>query len=182
VSLPASDRAEDNTVQLDEPSIPDETAANELTTPPVIEAPPPSPTAWAASLSIEGVQVTTTGNTTTLTFVEPVFSHHTTLAPQAGAVLRQAAAVLAQTERSMVIQVRGHTDDTPMRGGGPYRDNYSLGLARATRVVQFLRYDVGLTNAILSATSQGDMATPYSNDTLSDRLKNRTVTLAITAD
>jgi flagellar motor protein MotB len=182
VSLPASDRAEDNTVQLDEPSIPDETAANELTTPPVIEAPPPSPTAWAASLSIEGVQVTTTGNTTTLTFVEPVFSHHTTLSPQAGAVLRQAAAALVQTEPSLVIQVRGHTDDTPMRGGGPYRDNYALGLARATRVVQFLRYDVGLTNAILSATSQGDEAPPFPNDTPAGRLKNRTVSLTITAE
>ena len=82
----------------------------------------------------------------------------------------------------MLIQVRGHTDDTPMRGGGPYRDNYALGLARATRVVQFLRYDVGLTNAILSATSQGDEAPPFPNDTPAGRLKNRTVSLTITAE
>jgi outer membrane protein OmpA-like peptidoglycan-associated protein len=193
VSLPASDRAGDSTVHLDGGNTDEETdrpvgpstVANALTAEPDTEATEPTPRlppAWAGSLNIDGVQVATDGNTATLTFLDPVFAHHTTLSTQAEKVLRELAKVLAQVESPLTIEVRGHTDDTPVRGGGAYRDNYALGLARAARVVQFLHYDADLTNTALSAASQADVATPFPNDTPANRLKNRTVTLRIAAE
>jgi outer membrane protein OmpA-like peptidoglycan-associated protein len=190
VSLPASDRAGDSTVHLDggntdgttDDHVGPSTVAGELTARPADEAPsqpPHPPPAWAGSLNIDGVQVTTEGNTTTLTFLNPVFAHHATLAAQAEKIFQQVAKALAEVESPLSIVVRGHTDDTPVRGGGLYRDNYALGLARATRVVQFLRYEAGLTNAVLSAVSFGGANPPFPNDSPANQRRNRTVTLAI---
>jgi chemotaxis protein MotB len=36
------------------------------------------------------------------------------------------------------VDVEGHTDDTPIAGGGPYATNWELSAARATNVVKFL--------------------------------------------
>jgi outer membrane protein OmpA-like peptidoglycan-associated protein len=183
VSLPASDRAGDSTVHLesctatnDNPAVPSEAAG---LTAQLQQATPP---AWSAALNIEGVQATTDGDATTLTFQDAVFSRHTTFDPQAERLLGEVAEALGRAERPLVIQVLGHTDDTPMRGGGPYRDNYDLGLARATRVVQFLRHQANLTNATFSAASQGEDHPPYPNDSPANRRSNRTVTLEISAE
>jgi flagellar motor protein MotB len=183
VSLPASDRTGGSTVDLEAPtgmvqtaSAADRAGDNTIR---LNETPTP---AWSASLNIEGVQATTIGNTTTLTFQDAVFSRHTTFDPQAERLLGEVAETLGRLERPLVIQVLGHTDDTPMRGGGPYRDNYDLGLARATRVVQFLRHQANLTNATFSAASQGEDHPPYPNDSPANRRSNRTVTLEISAE
>lgn len=183
VSLPASDGAQDSTVHLESctatnenPAAPSEAAvltAQRQQAPPLV---------WADSLNIEGVQATTTGTTTTLTFQDAVFSRHTTFDPQAERRLGDVAEALGRIDRPLVIQVRGHTDDTPMRGGGPYRDNYDLGLARATRVVQFLRHQASLTNTTFSAASQGEDNPPFPNDSPANRRSNRTVTLEISAE
>lgn len=39
---------------------------------------------------------------------------------------------------SYKVDVEGHTDDTPLTGGGPYPSNWELSAARASNVVKFL--------------------------------------------
>jgi outer membrane protein OmpA-like peptidoglycan-associated protein len=142
----------------------------------------PQPPAWAEALSVDGVETAVADGSVLLTFREPVFARYATMTPQAATVLRALAQAVAHVEAPIAIVVHGHTDDAPVRAGAAYHDNYALGLARATRVVQFLRYESGLTNVTLSAASQGDVDPPFPNDTPADRLRNRTVTLEVVAE
>jgi len=61
------------------------------------------------------------------------------LKPQGKEVLAQVAEVVRNDNQlsKRMFQVAGHTDNTPY-GGGPFKDNWGLSLARARQVVVFL--------------------------------------------
>lgn len=130
------------------------------------------------SLQLEGVTLSESEGAVKVVFDGPVFSRYATISAGAGNVLRQLAEKLKGLGGSLAIRVRGHTDDAPITSGA-YRDNYALGMARAVRVVEFLRNDCGLTDAAFSASSDGEANPVYPNDTPADRVKNRTVTLEL---
>ncbi len=134
---------------------------------------------WAIKLAVNGVRVIQTNAAVAITFDRPVFTRYVALAPEAGAVLDNLAAALNASGASLQVRVCGHTDDAPVRAGGPYRDNYAVGLARAVEVVEYLRHEGGLTNAEFTAVSAGESDPPYANDSVEGRLKNRTVTMEV---
>jgi flagellar motor protein MotB len=87
---------------------------------------------------------------------------------------------LATAIRGATIPVRvtviGYTDDAPPQR---WKDNWSLALARASRVVDRLRSQANRTEWY--ATSRGDGAPPFPNDSSRNRARNRTVMLILEA-
>jgi hypothetical protein len=62
-----------------------------------------------------------------------------------------------------------------MPPGEKYLDNTSLGLSRAQVVVEYLRVTTGLSG--VPFTVSGTDRAPYLNDSYTNRLRNRTVSI-----
>lgn len=114
-----------------------------------------------------------------IVFEEPLFSSRVTLADDGKVVLQKLGAVLAAHGAEWSVVVVGHTDSVPLRGGGLYRDNKELGLARAMEVVRYLMREAGLSATMLQAATAGEDSPPYPGDEAECRRKNRTVTMRV---
>ncbi len=60
------------------------------------------------------------------------------------ATLQEVAAAIPP-ELDWIIRVDGHTDATPLSGGGRYADNWELSQARALSVVRYMQDELGLS-------------------------------------
>jgi chemotaxis protein MotB len=72
------------------------------------------------------------------------------------------------------VEVQGHTDDRPLKGGGRYPTNWELAGARAASVVRVLE-EAGVDPRRLSAVSFGAARPIVSNDTPEGRAQNRRI-------
>lgn len=72
------------------------------------------------------------------------------------------------------ITVSGHTDNVPVRSGGPYRSNWELSAARAASVAHEL-LDTGLDPTRLMVSGHADTQPRDANDTAANRAANRRV-------
>ncbi len=72
------------------------------------------------------------------------------------------------------ITVSGHTDNVPVRPGGPYRSNWDLSAARAASVGHEL-LAAGLDPARLTVTGHADTQPRAANDSPANRALNRRV-------
>lgn len=81
------------------------------------------------------------------------------------------------------IEVIGHTDDTPIRGGLARRfpTNWELGAARAAAVVRFFE-NAGVPNARLALVSRGSGEPLVPNDTDENRARNRRIEIRVIPD
>ena len=91
-------------------------------------------------------------------------------------MLREIGAVLAAAPNA--VRVEGHTDDVPMRAGA-FRSNWDLSTARATRVVQLLIEQSGLSATRLSAAGYGEFRPRVPNDSPEGRARNRRVDIVV---
>ena len=93
-------------------------------------------------------------------------------------VLRTVAARLASLPH--FVDVKGHTDDIPIRGtlAQRYPSNWELAGARAASVVRLLE-DAGIGSDRLSATSRAATRPVASNDTDEGRAKNRRIEILL---
>lgn len=78
------------------------------------------------------------------------------------------------------VSVEGHTDNTPIHGGGRFPTNWELSTARATSVVRYLEQR-GIGSARLSAMGYGEYSPLASNDTPEGRTANRRVEIVVHA-
>ena len=76
------------------------------------------------------------------------------------------------------IEVEGHTDDRPVRGGR-YASNRELSAARAISVLRFFSERCGIPNWRLAAVAHGEHRPMVPNETPEMRAKNRRVSLVI---
>lgn len=78
------------------------------------------------------------------------------------------------------IQVRGHTDDRPIRGALTQRfpTNWELAAARAARVVRLLE-EKGVASTRLAAVSLGPNAPVAPNDSAANRARNRRIEILL---
>jgi flagellar motor protein MotB len=137
-----------------------------------------APVAWPA-LHVEGVAIRADARTCALIFEAGVFARMTVLSTWGKTALSEIARQMdGQWDRFSIV-VEGHTDNEPMRVTELHPDNYHLGLARAQAVVELLTRDCGVPAGALRATSAGDSAPPYPNDTAANRRRNRTVILKL---
>lgn len=81
--------------------------------------------------------------------------------------------------RDFEIRVEGHTDDTPVSPGRPYRDNMELSAMRAARVVEFMIREYDFPPMLISSAGFGEWRPVAPNDAAEDRQKNRRVDIVI---
>lgn len=77
------------------------------------------------------------------------------------------------------IIVAGHTDNTPLAGGGRFRDNWDLSAARASAVVRHFQTVNNISGRRLEAHGYGDTRPVDSNFTLQGRDRNRRVEIIL---
>ncbi|MEM9498259.1 MAG: peptidoglycan -binding protein [Pseudomonadota bacterium] len=122
-----------------------------------------------------------------------VFSSEVLFAPGEAALsgagqaeLAQVAGLLLQIaddippEIDWVIQVDGHTDNTPIRGAGFFSDNWALSQARALSVVRYMIDTFGIPPQRLSANGFGEFQPVNTADTPDARAQNRRIELKLT--
>lgn len=83
-------------------------------------------------------------------------------------------------EIDWVIRVDGHTDNTPLNGGGKYRDNWELSQGRALSVVRYMVEAFGIPPSRLSANGFGEFQPVSNEDTTEARAQNRRIELKFT--
>jgi chemotaxis protein MotB len=98
------------------------------------------------------------------------------LSDAASTLIGRVAATIAGTPNS--IRVEGHTDDVPIHTKR-FRSNWDLSTARATRVVEFLSTQVGISPTRLSAAGYGEFQPRVANDGAPGRAQNRRVDIVV---
>lgn len=78
------------------------------------------------------------------------------------------------------VSVEGHTDNTPIHGGGRFPTNWELSTARATSVARHIEQR-GVSSPRLSAVGYGEYSPTASNDTDEGRTANRRVEIVVHA-
>ena len=79
-----------------------------------------------------------------------------------------------------ILRVDGHTDDTPLRSGARFADNWELSQARALSVVRYLVEQMGMPPDRLSANGFGEYQPVNPDDTAEARAQNRRIELKLT--
>ena len=79
-----------------------------------------------------------------------------------------------------VIRVDGHTDSTPLSGGGIYADNWELSQARALSVVRYMQDALGFPPERLAATGFGEYRPVTAGDSPEALAQNRRIELKLT--
>lgn len=100
-----------------------------------------------------------------------------TLTPEARRIISRVA--FAGLDQAAQISVTGHTDNLPLSGGGPLRDNWGLAAARAASVVREIASTGEVDPSRLSAVSRGDSDPVAANDTPEGRARNRRIELVV---
>ena len=90
------------------------------------------------------------------------------------AALDTFAAPLISENRSIYLEIQGHTDSS-----GPEAYNYQLGEQRAEAVRRYLNQQHGFPLHRMSVISYGESSPAYDNDTLEGRQSNRRVVLVV---
>jgi chemotaxis protein MotB len=128
----------------------------------------------AVTVSVDGKRVTV--RLAAAEFFDP---GQAALRPQAVPVVDAIAAELVPLRRP--LQVEGHTDESPIRGGR-YRDNWELSASRAATVVSYLAAAHGARPSLLSATGRADTQPLAAGADDEARELNRRVELVVELD
>jgi chemotaxis protein MotB len=99
------------------------------------------------------------------------------LNPDAVKALENLAGHLRQFPSENDVIIEGHTDNVPV-GGGPYRSNWELSVARAVSVIDFFT-SRGLSPGRLVAGGYGEYHPAHPNDSEENRARNRRIEISI---
>ena len=77
------------------------------------------------------------------------------------------------------VSIEGHTDNTPLLSGGPYRDNWELSGARALSVLRFFLEQSGLAAEQFQYAGYADTRPAADNETAEGRQLNRRVEIIV---
>ena len=154
---------------------PPRVAANEATT-------PPSSAQWSPDIErdLVGFQRRSEGNEIVFIPNSGLFaSGSAELAAPARELLSSLGHQLEPYRDSIAIRIEGYTDDLPTPKRGRFKDNESLGMARAVAVYDHLRSTTRLLPAHLLLLSHGESGRPFSGTDPEARVRNRTVVLRV---
>jgi len=126
------------------------------------------------------VQVTSDGDAVTFTVLSEVLfgSGKAELSKEGRATLKQTAAVIRSQFPGAQIEVRGHTDNEPIRYSG-FKSNYELSCARASAVVRYMSESEGFGPAQFTTVGCADSQPVASNATAEGRQKNRRAEIVV---
>jgi flagellar motor protein MotB len=132
------------------------------------------------SFDIPGISQKKEGDTLVFLFDSGLFLRGTKLRNDALPQLEALAKYLQKNVGKIQVTVVGFSDSSPMpKNSTSYLDNSSLALARSVAVVEILRSNATLPSGMFSLSGLGETATPFTNDSRNNRLRNRTVVLKI---
>ena len=114
-----------------------------------------------------------------LAFAAPLFSSRLVRDPEQDELLAKVGGILARHAGRWDVRVTGYSDATPLKKGGPFRDNQELGLARAVEVMRYFRRQANVPMAMMQASSAGGETPLFPGDDEATRRLNRTVTISI---
>jgi len=103
------------------------------------------------------------------------------LKPEAYEILHQLASSLS-TIPGVFAEIRGHTDNIPVGGNGPYTDNYDLSYHRAKNVMLQMTAPGGIQQSATEVIACGQSQPIASNDTEEGRAANRRVQIQVHGD
>jgi chemotaxis protein MotB len=86
--------------------------------------------------------------------------------------LRKTARDIRAKSPDVRIEVKGHTDNVPIKYSG-FKSNYELSCARAQAVVEYLITDCGFDRSVFTVTGCGATEPVASNKTAGGRQRNR---------
>ncbi len=132
-------------------------------------------------LNVPGTLVQADAGEIVVTFAEGLFARGTGLKAEAQKKLTMLGRQLEPFVGSLSVAVMGHTDDLPVPPGGEFPDNAVLGMRRAVAVFQYLQAATRLPSSIFSLKSLGESQSPFPNDTVENRSRNRTVVIRISS-
>jgi flagellar motor protein MotB len=132
-------------------------------------------------ITVPGIVVRDESGRLMITFDSGLFARGTRLSPDAKPLLSRLALQMEPYAGQISVQVRGFSDSVPMPAHRRYVDNAALGMARALKVVDYMRNTSRLPEDMFSLESQGEAPDPYPNDSLEDRQRNRTVVMKISS-
>ena len=92
-------------------------------------------------------------------------------------LLKNIAKVLEKDDSDIIIA--GHTDNVPIRQGGPYKTNLRLSIARAAAVAEYLLSNSKINPKRVSTMGFGEFRPIESNLTARGREKNRRVEIIL---
>ncbi len=101
------------------------------------------------------------------------------LGPRARALLSSLGHQLEPYRDSIAIRIDGYTDDLPTPRRGGFKDNESLGMARAVAVYDHLRSTTRLLPAQMALVSHGESGRPFPGTDPDSRARSRTVVLRV---
>jgi chemotaxis protein MotB len=99
--------------------------------------------------------------------------------PKGQQALSNLAEVLAQNPDINVL-VEGHTDNVPMRGTGPVKDNWDLSVMRATAVTRILLKNKAVEPKRITSAGRGEFFPIDEANTPEARQKNRRTEIILT--
>ncbi len=95
------------------------------------------------------------------------------------AVIREVSGAIPE-EIDWILRVDGHTDSTPLSGGGEFRDNWELSQARALSVVKYMVDFEGIPAQRLAATGFGEFQPVDAGNAPEALARNRRIELKFT--
>ncbi len=78
-------------------------------------------------------------------------------------------------DEDILLEVGGHTDNVPIRPGGPFTSNYDLSASRAVAVVEYWQKHYHIPSSKLAAVGYADGRPLADNNTAAGRARNRRV-------
>jgi chemotaxis protein MotB len=120
------------------------------------------------------VKVTKQGDTVTFTILSAVLfdSGKAQLRADGKAALKQAAREIRSKYAGCPVEVRGHTDNEPIKYSH-YASNAELAEARALAVVHYLTQSEGFDSSLMTTIGYADTRPVADNSTAQGRQKNR---------
>jgi chemotaxis protein MotB len=111
-------------------------------------------------------------------FDRGAFSTQTAVAESARQVMRQLAPQIKPHLQTFILQIEGHTDNTPVGSGSRFGSNTELARARAQAFADFLRREHGFPAEKMRPVAAAG-GPPHPNNDDAGRARNRTVVLKL---
>lgn len=127
--------------------------------------------------NVSGITVDQTNSTATIKFNEGLFYKGAILQDDSKGILTNLAKILEKFKGT--VNILGCTDDLPVTQNDKYSNNLSLAAERAETVYKFLTHSANLSSNKIYLGSLFVNQSPYSNSSIDNKLKNRTVVIKL---
>ncbi len=131
------------------------------------------------TIKLPGLKAKMEKGKTVLVFDKSIFHSVTVLTSEAEKQLAEIGRQLLSEGRDFEIEIIGHTDNTPVPSGWIYEDNYSVGVERAYTVMKYMKNTTQIPSEAFTIRSFGETNPPFPNDSLENKIRNRTATIRI---